>query len=411
MSMLQDVLSRLEGYAPAVVSLQQSLVAIPALGPDNGGQGELDKALYLTEYLKGLGFAEVLRVDAPDARVASGVRPNLVATIPGQRTDKTFWVISHTDVVPAGDLSLWKTDPFTLHVDGDTLTGRGVEDNHQGIVSSLMLAKALLESNAVPPVNFGVILVADEETGSQYGLEYVLQARPDLFRPDDLFLAPDFGNAESTMLEVAEKCILWLKITVVGKQCHASTPHQGRNTLVATADLIMRLQELYTQFPDEDPLFNPAHSTFEPTRKEENVPNVNTVPGYDVFYVDCRVLPSYSPDEVLASVRAMADVVEQARGVKIAIDIVQRTEAAPPTSPDSEIVVRLTAGIQAVYGTQAVPTGIGGGTVASFLRRRGHPCAVWATCVHNAHQPNESSCISTQLGDAKVMAHVLAHTA
>ncbi|WP_460032522.1 M20 family metallo-hydrolase [Megalodesulfovibrio paquesii] len=409
--MLEVLTSRLDASGPAVVSLQQSLVAIPALGPDNGGQGELEKALFLTDYLKSLGFAAVERVDAPDSRVASGVRPNLVAVIPGQRTDKTFWVISHTDVVPAGDRSLWKTDPFTLHVDGDVMTGRGVEDNHQGIVSSLMLAKALLDAKMTPPVNYGVILVADEETGSLFGLDYVLKARPDLFHPDDLFLTPDFGCADSSMLEVAEKSILWLKIAVTGRQCHASTPSQGRNTLVASADLILRLGELYKLFPDEDALFDPAHSTFEPTRKEENVPNVNTVPGYDVFYVDCRVLPSYPLDEILASIRAMADVVEQTRDVRIEISIVQRADAAPATSVDSEIVSRLTAGIRAVYGIDARPMGIGGGTVAAFLRRLGYSCAVWATCVHNAHQPNESSLISTQLGDAKVMAHVLTHTA
>lgn len=408
--MLSAVSTRLDAYGPSVVALQQSLVAIPALGPDNGGQGELDKAQFLMGYLGELGFAQVERIDAPDARVASGIRPNIAAIIPGSRTDKTFWVISHTDVVPAGDRSLWRTDPFTLHVDGDTMVGRGVEDNHQGIVASLMLAKALLEEGATPPVNYGVLLVADEETGSRYGLDHVLQARPDLFHPDDLFLTPDFGCADSTMLEVAEKSMLWMQITLTGKQCHASTPGQGKNSLVACADLIMRVRELYTEYADQDALFDPPISTFEPTRKEENVPNVNTVPGHDVFYMDCRVLPHYALDDVLASVRRMADGVETTHGVSIAIETVQRGDAAPATSPDSEIVTRLIAGIRAVYGTEATPMGIGGGTVAAFLRKRGYPCAVWATCVHNAHQPNESSLISTQLGDAKVMAHVLAST-
>ena len=46
----------------------------------------------------------------------------------------TLWTVGHMDVVPVGDLNLWSGDPFTLRVDGDTLIGRGVEDNHQGIV-------------------------------------------------------------------------------------------------------------------------------------------------------------------------------------------------------------------------------------------------------------------------------------
>ena len=67
--------------------------------------------------------------------MAGGQRPNLVALLPGQRPEKV-WVLSHLDVVPVGELNLWHTDPFSLHVDGDLLYGRGVEDDHHGIVAS-----------------------------------------------------------------------------------------------------------------------------------------------------------------------------------------------------------------------------------------------------------------------------------
>ena len=55
----------------------------------------------------------------------------------------------------------------------------------------------------------------------------------------------------------------------------------------------------------------------------------------------------------------------------------------------------------------AKPAGVGGGTVAAFLRRQGRDAAVWGTMMHNAHQPNEQAKISTQVKDAKVMARVL----
>ena len=41
---------------------------------------------------------------APDETVPCGFRPNLAAIIPGEDTERTFWIISHVDVVPAGDL-------------------------------------------------------------------------------------------------------------------------------------------------------------------------------------------------------------------------------------------------------------------------------------------------------------------
>jgi succinyl-diaminopimelate desuccinylase len=282
-----------------------------------------------------------------------------------------------------------------------------VEDNHQGIVSSLVAAKAFASLDITPDIGLGLLFVADEETGSGFGLDYVLKHRPELFRDDDLFLVPDFGTSDSTLMEVAEKHMLWLKVSVIGRQCHASTPDEGINSLVGAAAFIMKLRELYAIFDKKDPLFDPAGSTFEPTRKDANVPNVNTVPGKDVFYIDCRILPNYPIDDVLAHIKEIGSAVARCYGVSLQYEVVQRNEAAQPTDVKSEIVTKLAAGIKDVYGVTPKPQGIGGGTVAAFLRRAGHPAVVWSTCIHNAHQPNERSLISSQLGDAKVIAHML----
>jgi len=220
-------------------------------------------------------------------------------------------------------------------------------------------------------------------------------------------VVPDFGDSAGAMIEVAEKSMLWLRIAVTGKQCHASTPDEGVNSLTAAAALILRIRRLNERFPDADPLFNPATSTFVPTKKEANVPNVNTVPGSDVFYVDCRVLPRYDLDDVVAAVRELADEVEREYGASIAISHVLREQAAPPTSPDAEVVTRLRAAIKDVYGVTARPAGIGGGTVAAIVRRMGLSAAVWSKLVPNAHVPNEATRISCNIGDAKVIATML----
>ena len=57
-------------------------------------------------------------------------------------------------------------------------------------------------------------------------------------------------------------------------------------------------------------------------------------------------------------------------------------------------------------GREALPQGIGGGTVAAFFRKAGLPAAVWMTANDCAHQPNEFCFLSHILGDAKVLAHV-----
>ena len=123
------------------VDLQTKLTATKALAPESDGDGEMEKCLLLEDWLRSHKITDLVRFDAPDDRVSCGKRPSLVATIKGKQT-KALWIMAHLDVVPEGDLSLWKTPPYEVHVEGDKLIGRGVEDNQQGLVSAAMMAAA-----------------------------------------------------------------------------------------------------------------------------------------------------------------------------------------------------------------------------------------------------------------------------
>jgi succinyl-diaminopimelate desuccinylase len=402
--MFRLVSERLDTYQEQVIQWQRQLVARVALGPEVGGVGEDDKAAYLTDLLQSWGLT-VDNYPAPDDRVPGGARPNLVTYLPGNKPDKV-WVLSHMDVVPPGDMSLWQSDPFTLRVDGDRLYGRGTEDDHHGIVMSLLAVKAFRDLNLTPERTLALALVADEETGNEKGLVHLLREQARLFSGRDLIIVPDAGRQDGTMIEVAEKSILWLKVTLLGQQGHASRPHKAKNTLRAAAHVIVALDDLQREFPRHNPLFRPPMSTFEPTRKEANVPNINTIPGRDVFYLDCRVLPDYDLAQVIQRVRALATAAADKFGVSLEVETVQALPSAPPTAPDAPVVKALQQAIRQVYGREATPQGIGGGTVAAFFRKAGLPAAVWMTANDCAHQPNEFCFLSHLLGDAKVLAHV-----
>jgi succinyl-diaminopimelate desuccinylase len=398
------VSARLGHYRDEMTQLQRELVSRVAVGPDQGGPGEAEKAAYLTRLLTDWGL-KVEDYPAPDPRVAGGERPNLVAFLPGERPEKA-WVLSHLDVVPPGDLKLWHTDPYTLQVDGDRLIGRGTEDDHHGIVASLMAVKALLDLKITPSRTVGLALVSDEETGSGRGLDFLLNTQPHLFSPKDLIIVPDAGSPDSTLVEVAEKSILWLRLTLLGEQCHASRPQLGKNTLRTAAHVIVALEDLHREFGQHNTLFDPPESTFEPTQKEANVGNINTIPGRDVFYLDCRVLPEYDLAKVKARVEAIARKAAAPFGVEVQVEVVQELKSPPATDPDSPVVRSLVKAIQAVYGREAKPQGIGGGTVAAFFRQKRLPVAVWMTVSHTAHQPNEFCLLSNLVGDSRVLAHV-----
>ena len=402
----ERIRERIERYEPDMIRLQAGLTAIPALAPENGGDGEMKKAAFLVEALREMGFPPAETCNAPDSRVSDGVRPNLVVRIPGRNPERTVWVMTHTDIVPPGEMKLWERNPYECWVREGRVYGRGTEDNQQDLVASLFAAKAFLDEGIVPESTIGILLAADEETGSGYGLDYVLETRRDWFRKTDLIVVPDAGNEEGTMIEVAEKSVLWLRIQVSGKQCHASRPALGKNAFRAASHLVVRLDGLAGIYGARDHLYEPSESTFEPTKKEANVPNVNTIPGEDVFYLDCRILPLYPVDDVFKTIRGMADEIERTFDVTIDLTPVQKSDAPPPTAHDAPVVKALEEAIRDVYGVNAQPRGVGGGTVAAVFRRYDYPAAVWSRYCHMAHQPNEYCLVENMVGNAKVYAHL-----
>jgi succinyl-diaminopimelate desuccinylase len=379
------------------------LCKIPAISPKTNGDGETKKASWLAAHLKKLGFANIEWYNSPDKTVSSGERPNIVVRVPGKDRSRTVWVVTHTDVVPEGDLKKWSCDPFKPILKNGKIIGRGVADNGQELVSSLFALKAIVDLEITPQYNVALAFVADEEVGSLHGIQYLIEKK--LFSKNDLLVVPDAATSKGDMIEIAEKTGLWLKITTIGKQTHGSTPSKGRNAHKAAASLICAIDPvIYKKFGKKDNLFSPNYSTFEPTKKDSNVPNINTIPGEDVYYMDCRVLPIYSTENVIKTIRQEADKIEKRFDVKIKIEKVSSGKGSPMTRVDSEIFIKLSNAIEEIRGFRPEPIGIGGGTCAALFRNAGYPAVVWMTGDEVAHAADEFVCVKNLVNDAKVYA-------
>jgi len=405
MNTLEKVLRRIDKLRDEMIDMQIRLCSLPAIAPSNGGEGEFKKANVILDFIKENGCDTCELVKAPDLDAYQGCRPNILATFGGKSHSKTIWIMSHLDVVPPGELSLWRGNPFRAWVEEGKIFGRGTEDNQQDMVAALYALKAFRAEGVRPSYNVGLAMVSDEETGSEKGIQYVL-AHSDPFEKQDLIIVPDAGNEDGTMIEVAEKSILWVKFTTYGKQAHGSTPEKGINSFRAASYLVTEMDKLYKTFNRKDPIFDPPISTFEPTKKEANVPNTNTIPGEDIFYMDCRVLPSYDLNDIREKMGEIILKIEKEFQVQIVTEEDQTTPAAPPTSPDAPVVQALKKAVKDIYNKEAKPTGIGGGTIAGLLRRANYEAAGWSKTDETAHQPNEYSVIENMLGDAKVFAHI-----
>ena len=405
MSTIETIFSQIESNRKQMVDLQTLLCSIPAIAPESGGEGELKKAEALVDWLKRYSMNEIRMIDVPDKRVPGGRRPNIIVTIPGKKKDANFWIMTHLDVVPPGDMTLWKTPPYEAREEEGKLTGRGVEDNQQSMVASIFAALSLQQLAVKPLYTVKLLFVADEEVGSEQGLTYLLEHHS-LFRKQDLILVPDIGNKTGSIIEIAEKSILWLRFKTEGEQCHASAPQTGKNAFVAGSALVLKLNGLNGLFTGKDELFNPPVSTFSPTKKESNIPNINTIPAEDVFYLDCRILPSTGIEAVIEKINELIKEVEDEYNVLITYTVEQRGESES-TPEDAPIVTSLMRAIPKVYDTGPKVVGIGGGTVAAPLRNAGYATAAWSRVAQTAHMPNEYCLIDNLVGDAKVMAYIM----
>ncbi|MDE1857371.1 MAG: M20 family metallo-hydrolase [Candidatus Micrarchaeota archaeon] len=394
-----SITEAVEGYRQDMLRTMERMIAIPAISPLSGGKGEKERAGFLKSVLESWGF----KVDVREYQDSTGTpRTNLTTKLGSGK--KTIWIVPHIDTVSEGDRALWDGDPFKARFENGKIYGRGTSDDGQSVVSAMYTIKALKDfGEDRMKYGLGLAFAADEELGSKYGIQKLID--DGIFGAGDLAIVPDSGNQKGDAIEIAEKAQVWLKITAIGKEVHAATPAKGVNAYRKMIKFLADLDErLHNKYGRTDQLFHPPGSTFEMTKHEKNVESMNIIPGIEVSYIDCRLLPDYDTDELLSYVKSVAEEHSTGDYDRIAIDVAQKEPFAPPTSRDSEIVRLLSEAIRRQRGFTPTLEGIGGGTCAAFLRRKGIDTAVWMTYCGMAHQPNEYTYLDNIVNDAKVFA-------
>jgi len=398
------IFRQVEQLKPEMTNALKKLIRVSAVAPENGGDGETRKAEQLMTLLATVGFDSIERFNVEDSRVSSGKRPNIIAVCHGESDAERLWIVTHLDVVPAGEEALWTvTKPFEPLVRDGRVYGRGSEDNGQSLVASVFAVKALKRLDVKPKRTLALVIVCDEEQGSRFGIQHLIGRG--LFGKGDLVVVPDGGNADGTFIELAEKSLLWFRIRTVGKQAHGSLPVKGLNANRVGMQVALALDErLHEKFSLRDEFFDVPYSTFEPTKRERNVDAVNIIPGEDVSYFDCRVMPSYDLDDVVAEINGVLADFEAKTGAKFKLEILTKQTAPKPVDAKAKVVTLLKNAIKEAKGLNAHVGGIGGGSCAAFFRKAGIPAVLWSTVDEVAHQPNEYAKIDNMVADAKVFA-------
>jgi len=168
-----------------------------------------------------------------------------------------------------------KDHPFQqlVWLEDDVLNGPGVADMKGGIVVILHSLMAFEQTASAGSLGYDVLINSDEETGSLASSDLIAE----MARGKLAALTYEPAALPDGTLAHARGGTGNYSITLKGKSAHAGrNPHEGRNALVAAADLILQLKGMER----EDITVNPA-------KLEGGGPN-NVVPDHAVLRFNIR---------------------------------------------------------------------------------------------------------------------------
>src|ERR1043165_3835338 len=191
-----------------LVSILSDLIAIPSPYPPGTS---VEICAYAARRLRKAGYKVEI------ATHKRGV-DNVVARMKGETKGPTIAFNAHVDTVGVGERANWKTDPYKALVKGGLVYGLGA-GNCKG-------------SMAVQ------LWVAEENLGPD-GMEFLRKTGK--VRPDALIL----GAQTENNLIVAERGVMWARITTKGKAAHAGKPSAGDIAILRMMRLAGALSSYY----------------------------------------------------------------------------------------------------------------------------------------------------------------------
>jgi succinyl-diaminopimelate desuccinylase len=291
--------------ASATLLLAEQLIARPSVTPDDAGCQDL-----IAGRLRSAGFACAALPFGPEGKRVS----NLWAHRPGSDpAGKLLVFAGHTDVVPAGPLADWSSDPFTPTLRDGRLFGRGAADMKSSIAAMVVAAEEFVAAKPAHPGGVALLITSDEEGPSidgtarvcdwlverGIGLDYCIVGEPTSVRR----LGDTVKNGRRGTLSGA--------LRVRGVQGHIAYPHLAKNPIHLVAPALAELVGIE---------WDRGNAHFQPTSWQ--VSNIhagtgagNVIPGEVVVDFNFRFSPQSTPE----ALRARVDLLLRRHGLDFEI--------------------------------------------------------------------------------------------
>jgi len=216
-----------------IEDLLSKLIQIQSVNPPGG---EIEIARYLKQLFDEYQVPNEIIEPAPG-------RGSFIAYL--GEGEKSLLYLSHIDVVPASEG--WSFDPFSGEIKDGFIYGRGALDC-KGLVAAEAYAMLQLAKSTKLKGRLIFAATADEETGGNLGVKYLLKNHKDKITADFVIneggLAPlRIGSKTCHFTQVGEKGVCWINLKTVGSSAHGSVPMLGENAVVKMAEVIKGLSE------------------------------------------------------------------------------------------------------------------------------------------------------------------------
>jgi acetylornithine deacetylase/succinyl-diaminopimelate desuccinylase-like protein len=301
------------------------------------------------EYLAANFFTGILKSEGIACKTYESKpgRVSIRAMVKGSGKQKPLILLHHMDVI-AAKRPEWSFDPFGGEIIHGYICGRGALDTKSlGIIQLLALLE-IKHKKIKPDRDIVFLATADEESGADCGVEFLLREFPADFdaglvlNEGSYILSGVVPDRLVAMISPGEKGPCWLKLKRKGIPGHGSTPHE-HNPLERITHALSRLLDYKPSLrvtPIAAEYFKQMAQTWEQLQPyvedgkdktllkivtESGLLNrpqvramlsntislnslhagdkVNVIPSYAEALVDTRVLPGESADEWVQSLR------------------------------------------------------------------------------------------------------------
>lgn len=397
-----QVFATIDSMREEMVDFLKALIAIPSDNPP-GIYEEI--SAYLAECYRDLGLeSQVVKV--PDellkAQNLETSRYNVVGALRGRSGKPRLIMNPHIDAVPPA--TGWTYPPYVGTEVNGKIYGRGASDSKGQCVvyayalAALMRCGVRLEGDAV------IVATADEESGGVLGAGWMLEQG---------YGAGDWAVSEGNTYDIVNALdgCLHLKVKVVGKAAHASTPQYGIDSIEKMSKVLSKLYEYrdkilarHSSVPGID------HPTMVVGTVQGGV-KTNVVPSECTITIDRRIIPEENAAEVEEELRNAALSAKEADPeMNVQFERVMLADSYGPVPTGSILIKTLQKNAAAVTGLEPKVKGLGGfGDARFYWNMARMPSVMYGAgpagyVGSNAHGPDENVDIDDLVKAAKVMA-------